>query len=465
MMTVTAPQVQLRYGDKVLDAGSGGVYRHLNPYTGELQAEIPLAGRAEVDEAVELAAGQAESWRRWAPERRRDVLMRFAALLDERRDEFAALMALDGGTPTHFGHRIIDNSINWTRYYAGWCDKLSGELVSTLDGPVVSLGMKVIPALAAGNCVVAKPSEFTPFAPDLYARLLREAGLPGGVCSILAGGPEAGAALVAHPKVEKVSFTGGPSAARQIARICAEQLKPAVLELGGKTGSLVFPDAGDLREVAERAVRDSIGVLAGQGCVVPTRLIVHTDIYDEMVSLVTAAAAAYKVGDPFDPEVKVGPLINAAAVERVCGMLDRVRRDNAGRIACGGGRAGGDLAGKNFVEPTVIVDADPRHEIAQAEIFGPVLLMFRFSTEDEAVELANSTPYGLGANIQSTNLTLVHRLAERLKAGGVYVNGARQNLPHTPFGGLGVSGYGKEGGRAGIDEFLRYKTVSIIEPQ
>src|SRR3984957_14503932 len=328
MMTVTAPQVQLRYGDKVLDAGSGGGYRHLNPYTGELQAEIPLAGRAEGDEAVELAAGQAQAGRRWAPERRRDVLMRFAALLYERRDEFAALMALDGGTPTHFGHRIIDNSINWTRYYAGWCDKLSGELVSTLDtrgyfsytvpepygvigaivtwnGPVVSLGMKVIPALAAGNCVVAKPSEFTPFAPDLYARLLREAGLPGGVCSILAGGPEAGAALVAHPKVEKVSFTGGPSAARQIALVCAEQLKPAVLELGGKTGSLGFPDPGDLQEGPQPAVSDSIGVMAGQGRVVATRLIVHADIYDEMVSLVTAAAASYKVGDPFDPEVKV----------------------------------------------------------------------------------------------------------------------------------------------------------------
>lgn len=264
--------------------------------------------------------------------------------------------------------------------------------------------MKVVPALAAGNCVVVKPSEFTPFSPDLFAQLLREAGVPQGVCTILTGGPEAGAALVRHPKVAKVSFAGGPVAARQIMHACADQLKPAVLELGGKTASLVFPDAGDLDAVANRAVRDCIGVLAGQGCAVPSRLIVHEDIHDEMVERVTAIAATYKVGDPFDPEVKVGPLINAAAVERVCGMLDRVRRDGAGRIVLGGSKAGGDLADKNFVEPTIIVDTDPDHEIAQTEIFGPVLLIFKFSTDDEAVALANSTPYGLGANIQSTNL-------------------------------------------------------------
>lgn len=486
-MTVTAPEVRLRYGDTVLDTGSGGSYEHRNPYSGELQAVIPLAGAAEIDGAVEAAAAAVESWRRWTPEARRDVLNRFADLLAEHRQQFAELQALDGGTPLQFGLRLVDNTITWTRYYAGWCDKLSGQLISTLDtrgyfsytapepygvvglimtwnGPVIALGMKVMPALAAGNCVVVKPSEFTPFAPQLYARLLREAGVPEGVCSILPGGPEAGEALVRNPKVEKVSFTGGPAAGRAIMHACAEQLKPLLLELGGKTASIVFPDAADLDGVAARAVRDSIGVLAGQGCVIPTRLLVHADIYDEVVERVTAVAATYRVGNPLEPDVRVGPLINAAAVERVCGMLDRARRDGAGRFVLGGGRAGGDLAGKNFVEPTIIADADPQHEISQVEIFGPVLLVYRFETDDEAVALANSTPYGLGANIQSTDLTRVHRLAERLKAGGVYVNGARQNLPHTPFGGIGISGFGREGGRAGIDEFLRYKTVSIIEP-
>ncbi|MBF6207389.1 aldehyde dehydrogenase [Nocardia abscessus] len=485
-MTLVTPKAHLRYGDKVLDEGSGGFFDHRHPFTQQVQARIPLAGAKEVDEAVELADSVAGEWRRWSPEARRNVLNKLADLLLEHRQEFAELAALDGGTPTSYGLGGVDNAVNWTRYYAGWCDKLSGELLSTLDtrgqfaytapepygvvgiiitwnGPLISLGMKVAPALAAGNCVVVKPSEFTPFAPDLFARLVREAGIPDGVCSILSGGMEAGEALVAHPKVKKISFTGGPVAARHIMRSCAELLKPAVLELGGKSAALVFPDGGDLDMLAARALRWSIGVFAGQGCVLPTRLLVHEDIYDDLLDKLVEQVRGYKVGDPFDPEVTVGPLINAAAVERVCGMLDRARSEGAGRIVFGGGRPGGELADKNFVEPTIIADADPEHEIAQVEIFGPVLLVMKFSTEDEAVELANATPYGLGAFIHSTDLTRVHRLAERLNAGGIYVNGAKPNLPHTPFGGLGLSGFGKEGGRAGIDEFVHYKTVSIVE--
>jgi len=483
---MVTPKAFLRYGSKVLETGTGGSFEHRHPFTQEVQAQIPLAGAAEVNEAVELADSVAEEWRRWAPEARRDVLVKLADLLIEHRQEFAELAALDGGTPTTYGLGGVDNAANWIRYYAGWCDKLSGELLSTLDtrgqfaytapepygvvgiiitwnGPLISLGMKVAPALAAGNCVVVKPSEFTPFAPDLFARLVQEAGIPDGVCSILTGGVEAGEALVAHPKVKKVSFTGGPVAARHIMRACAELLKPAVLELGGKSASLVFPDGGDLDILAARALRWSVGVFAGQGCALPTRLLVHEDIYDELLEKLVEQVREYKVGDPFDPDVTVGPLINSAAVERVCGMLDRARDEGAGRFLHGGGRPGGELEGKNFVEPTIIADVDPNHEIAQVEVFGPVLLVMKFSTEDEAVALANATPYGLGAFINSTDLTRVHRLAERLNAGGVYVNGAKPNLAHTPFGGLGLSGFGKEGGRAGIDEFVHYKTVSIVE--
>jgi len=474
---------RLRIGNEDLAEASGGSFVHKHPVSGVPQATVPLAGKLEMDRAVEKAASAFEGWRRWTPEARRNVLQKLADLVRANVHEFARLAALDGGTPVAAGVHMATLSADWHAYYAGWCDKLEGQLLSTFDtrgefsysmpepygvigiiitwnGPLISLGMKVAPALAAGNCVVVKPAELTPFAPDLYALLAREAGIPDGVLSILPGGIAAGEALVHHPKVEKISFTGGPIAARRIMMACAEHLKPAVLELGGKSASLLFPDA-DIDAACQRAVQWTIGIMAGQGCALPTRLLVHESIHDEVVSKLIAITKTYKVGDPFEAGVAVGPLINAAACDRVMGMLDRVRSEKSGRIVLGGHRCGGALAGKNFIEPTIIVDADPASEIGQVEVFGPVLVVMKFRDEDEAVALANSTQYGLAAFIQSNDIKRVHRLAERLKSGGVYVNGASQIHPYTPFGGLGVSGFGKEGGRAGIDEFLRYKTVTI----
>lgn len=482
-MDYPAPSALLRIGADDLESGSGGTYDHHNPVSGVLQATIPLAGAAEIDLAVEKATSVAEEWRRTRPELRRTILANLGKLVHENASEFARLGALDGGTTLMAGMHMAALSAEWFAYYAGWPDKLGGELISTFDtrgefaytmpepygvvgiiitwnGPIISIGMKVAPALAAGNCVVVKPAEITPFAPDLFARLARQAGVPDGVISVLPGDVSAGEALVNHRKVEKISFTGGPIAARKIMIACAEQLKPVVLELGGKSASLLFPDA-DIDDACERAVRWTIGVMAGQGCALPTRLIVHETIHDEVIEKLKAITASYKVGDPFDDGVRVGPLINVAACDRVMGMLDRVRSEGSGTIVMGGNRSGGDLAGKNFIEPTIITDVDPESEIAQKEIFGPVLIVQKFATEEEAVALANATEYGLAAYIQTNDVKRAHRLAERLKSGGVYINGATQIHPHTPFGGLGVSGFGKEGGRAGIDEFLRYKTVAI----
>jgi len=477
------PEVKLRIAGRVLSEGSGGVHEHIDPVTGRAQARIPLAGKAEMDEAVEAAAAAFERWRRWAPEARRDVLLRLSELLKANTEEFARLAALDGGTPVTLGKAGVNLAVEWTAYYAGWADKLDGQVLSTYgtrgefsyssaeplgvvgiiitwNGPLISLGMKVAPALAAGNCVVVKPSEMTPFAADLFGKLVAEAGIPPGVCTVIPGAVEAGDALVRHPKVEKVSFTGGPIAARKILAACAEQLKPAVLELGGKSASLVFPDA-DLDAVCAGAVYQSIGILSGQGCALPTRLLVHESIYDTAIEKLVAVARTIKTGDPFDPQTIVGPLINAAACERVLGMIERARSSGAGRIVIGGSRMQAAVPGGHYIEPTILVDVDPASEIAQVEVFGPVLTVMKFRTEDEAVAIANSTAYGLAAYIQSNDVKRIHRLAERLRAGAVYVNGGSPIKANTPFGGMGLSGYGREGGKPGIEEFLRYKSVII----
>lgn len=483
MMTSAAPAVHLHLGHEQRSSGSGGTHAHLHPVTQSVQADIPLAGTKEVKEAVAKAEGVREAWRRTKPEARRDILNRLADLLEENRAELAHAAALDGGTTLMVGERGVDTAVGWTRYYAGWCDKLSGELLSTFDtrgelsytvpepigivgiiitwnGPLISLGMKVCAALAAGNCVICKPAEITPFAPELFAQLCTKAGVPDGVLSILPGTAEAGDAIVRHKKVRKISFTGGPITARKILAACAEEIKPSVMELGGKSASLVFPDC-DVQAAAERAVFWTVGCLSGQGCALPTRQLVHADIYDDFVARLKAIIAQFKVGDPMDPTVAVGPVINKAAVDRIAAMFDRARADGAATFLLGGGRCGGDLASGNFIEPTLIVDADPDHEISQVEIFGPAVVVIKFHDEDEAVAIANNSEYGLAAYIQSNDLQRVHRLSERLNAGGVYNNGGFQINPHTPFGGVGISGFGKEGGKAGIDEFLHYKTVTI----
>ena len=478
-----APAVHLHIGHERRTTGSGGSHDHLHPVRQTVQAAIPLAGAAEIEEAVQRAEAAREGWRRTPPEVRRDILIRLADLMEANKGELARMAALDGGTPLTGGERGVELAVAWTRYYAGWCEKLNGELMSTFEtrgefsysvpepigivgiittwnGPIISLGMKVSPALAAGNCVIVKPAEITPFAPELFARLCAEAGVPDGVLSVLPGNAEAGEAIVRHKRIRKISFTGGPITARRILRACAEEIKPSVMELGGKSASLVFPDC-DLQKAAERAVAWTIGVLAGQGCALPTRQLVHADVHDDFVERLKAIAAQFKVGDPMEPGVAVGPVINKAAVDRILGMFDRARADGAGTFVMGGGRCGGALADGNFIEPTIIVDADPDHEISQVEIFGPAIVVMKFHDEDEAVAIANNSDYGLAAYIQSNDLQRVHRLSERLEAGGVYVNGGMQINPHTPFGGIGISGFGKEGGKAGIDEFVHYKTVTI----
>ncbi len=480
--TLERPEVTLRIGGEKRRTASGGTFDHINPCTGAPDAAIPLAGPAEIDDAVKAAHDAFHSWRQTNPAERRRLLFRLAELIEQHTDDFVRLGTFDNGTPVGLVAGLVAMSAEWTRYYAGWADKITSEVsgtygttgefsytlsqpygvigvIITWNGPLISLAMKVPAALAAGNTVVVKPSELTPFSATLFADLAAEAGIPDGVINVVPGTGDAGAALVAHPLVKKVTFTGGPDTARKILQSCAEHIKPSVMELGGKSGNIIFEDA-NLDTACSVGTLMSVGMISGQGCAFPTRMIVARPLYDEVLTRVSALAPMVKVGDPLEPDTVAGPVVNEAALQRILGMIERAKQDGA-RLLTGGERLGGDLADGYFVAPTVFADVDPYSELAQKEVFGPVLSIIPFDTEEQAVEIANSTPYGLSGYVFTNDLKRAHRVAEQLETGEVLINGAAPLTVHRPFGGFGISGIGKEGGREGLAEFLRTKSVSI----
>lgn len=479
----TLSDAGLLIGDEWVHTTSLGVLPHVNPSTGKPQAAIAMAGAPEVDAAVAAAKEALPAWRALRSDLRRDVLMALAMSLRTHADELAEISVLEGGTTIATAKASPLTAANWFAYYAGWADKIEGRTVPVFpargfdftvaepygvvgviipwNGPMVSIGMKIAPALAAGNCVVLKPPELSPFAAARFAELALEAGLPPGVLNVLPGGAEAGDRLVRHPDVAKVSFTGGGATARLICDAARETLTPLALELGGKSASLLFADA-DLDVAVPFSARMSVVARAGQGCAFPTRLMVEEAIYAEVLERLRAEVGGYVVGDPFDPNTAIGPVISAAACARILGHVDQARSTGTGRLLAGGHRLGGALADGFFIEPTVFVDVPNDSPLAQDEVFGPVLVVIPFRTEEEAVGLANDSRYGLAAYIHSQNLNRVHRLVPRLAAGSVFVNGhPGALLPGAPFGGYRESGYGREGGQAGLDEFLQVKNVYI----
>jgi aldehyde dehydrogenase (NAD+) len=473
------PAVHLRINGKKVLPASGQTSEHVSPVTGQVDATVPVADAAAVDDAVQAAHAAFGEWRRTRPARRRELLLKLADLMEEHSQEIVLLATADNALPVGFGAGFPALAAAWTRYYAGWADKIMGEVtgnpvqdgelgytmpqpygvvatIITWNSPLMSIAMKVPAALAAGNTVVIKPSSLTPFSGELFMDLVEEAGFPPGVVNMLPGGGEAGDHLVTHPLVKKVSFTGGLATAAKILRACAETAKPAVMELGGKSANIVFEDA-DVPVACAFNIGLSVGAFAGQGCGLPTRMLVHESIHDEVVERVRALVAAIKTGDPTDPATVHAPVISQAAADRIMGMIERAIADGATLVA-GGHRM--DRPGF-YIEPTVFTDVDPDSEIAQEEVFGPVLAITKFSTEQEAITIANSTRYGLAAYIQTSDLTRAHRVAAELEAGEVLINGAGNLAVHRPFGGIGISGVGKEGGRAGFEEFLRVKAVGI----
>lgn len=473
------PQAQLVIDGEQRDVGDGGWFDHVNPSTGRVQAQVPLAGPREISEAVAAARAALPAWRAMHPRDRRHVLIDFAARV--RDYSWTQIQSLENGLPKVSVGRIGAVAGGWLDFYAGWADRLEGAVVADNDtdgfiytvaepvgvvalvvswnAPVIGLSMKLGAALAAGNTVVFKPSEHTPFTARVIIDLAREAGIPDGVINLVPGGRDAGEALVGHPGIDKISFTGGPPTAQAIMRSAADSLTPVVFELGGKGANLIFDDA-DLDEAVPFTCQYGL-INTAQACSIPTRILVQRGVYDEVVQRIEAQVAGLSVGDPLEDGHIGGPLINEAALKRVLGIIEETRRDGSGKLLAGGNRLGGDLADGYFVENTVFVDVDPSAPLAQREVFGPVLAVIPFDTEEQAVEIANGTAYGLSNYIQSTDARRIRRLVPQLRCGSVGVNTAFALNPVAPFGGVGTSGFGREGGREGVEEFVRRKAVHM----
>ncbi len=459
-------------------SSAAGTFPHRYPATGQVQAEVGLGGAGDVDDAVTAARQAQPAWAALGPTRRAAVLFRLADLLEAHGPEADALAALDNGTPVSVMHPGTYTAA-WVRYYAGWCDKLAGETVERgrtttsvqlhpygvvavippWNGSMMGMGQKAAPALAAGNAVVAKPPELAPFGVLRFAELAAEAGLPAGVLNVVVGGAVAGTALAGHAGVDKITFTGGSATARSLMATAAAHLTPLALELGGKSPLIVFADA-DLERAAQVAALAGTALLSGQGCALPTRIYVHEDVYDEMVERVVATLVTLPVGDPLDPGTVVGPVVSEPAMERILGVIDRARSDGA-TLLTGGVRLGGPLADGWFVAPTVFGDVEHGSDLARNEVFGPVQSIVRFSTDDEVLDRANDSPFGLAAYLHTADTRRIRRFVAELDAGTVAVNGPGRMSPATPFGGTKQSGFGREGGRAGIEEMVQTKTVFI----
>jgi len=465
-----------------VDAAAGGRLTTLHPATGSVLAEVAEAAEADVDAAVE-AARRAFSgpWRRMDAADRGAMLWRLADAIEARGEALAKLESLDTGKPIRESKIDIRETVDFFRYYAGWVTKLQGETIPvrgnvlnyTLREPVGVVGAiipwnfpllmatwKVAPALACGNTVVLKPAEQTPLTALELAALAAGVGIPAGVLNVLTGrGETAGAALVRHPDVDKIAFTGSTSVGRTIMREAAGTLKKVSLELGGKAPNIVFADA-DL-EAAARGVFAGIFYNAGQCCTAGSRLLVEEPVHDVLLTKLLERAAKMRPGDPLDPKTRMGPLISEEQLTLVLGYIQTAKQEGATLVTGGGRAAYGGVECGYWVEPTIFDDVSPDQTLAREEVFGPVLAVMTFGDEDEAVSIANHTIYGLAAGIWTNDLRRAHRVAGRIEAGTVWVNTYHPLDAASPFGGYKQSGFGREHGAHALDLYTQVKSVWV----
>ncbi|WP_123026586.1 aldehyde dehydrogenase [Mycolicibacterium stellerae] len=467
-------------GGEFVSARSGKTFDTENPYLGRAWARVPDGSSDDVDLAVDAARSALQGpWGEATGFERSRLLRRLGDLVAANAERLARLEVADSGKL----YREMIGQLNylpqWYYYYAGLADKLEGRTIPSdkpnffvytrrepvgvvaaitpWNSPLLLLTFKLAVGLAAGCTFVIKPSEHSPAATLAFAELVDEAGFPPGVVNVVCGASrEVGEHLARHRGVDKVAFTGSTTTGRAVAKAAAENLNKVTLELGGKSPQIVFPDA-DLSAAANGLIA---GVFAatGQTCMAGSRLIVHEDVHDGLIQLVAERARAIKLGDPNDADTEMGPVANRPQYEKVLGYLKTAVAEGA-TVAAGGGPS--TEQGGLFVQPTVFTDVTPDMTVVREEVFGPVLAAYKFRTEEEALALANDTPFGLAGAVWTSNVHLAHRVAAKLRAGTVWINAYRVLAPNVPFGGFGDSGLGRENGLEAINEYTENKSVWV----
>lgn len=477
-------EYRMLVGGEWLDARSGKTFESTNPYTGRVWATAPEAGDEDVDAAVRAArqAFDEGPWGKMTGTERARLLRRLADLLAENAEDIAVVESTDNGKLLREMSGQLKALPEWYYYFAGATDKIQGETIPSdkpnffiytrrepigvvgaitpWNSPLLLLTFKLAPALAAGCTFVVKTAEQTPASTLEFAKLFEETGFPPGVFNVISGfGPTTGSALVRHPGVDKVAFTGSTETGKQVMKDAADHLAKVTLELGGKSPNIVFEDA-DMEAVVNGVV-SGIFAATGQTCIAGSRLFVQEAVHDEVVERLSEKAESIKLGNPLDEETEMGPVAFEKQLEKIKGYIS-VGQEEGAELVCGGKPPENpELQDGFFIEPTIITGVDNQMTVAREEIFGPVLSVISAESEEEIIRQANDTPYGLAAGIWTRDLQRAHRVAHALKAGTVWINSYRTLSFNTPFGGYKMSGVGRENGLESLKEYTQVKSVWV----